>query len=769
MSEKVENAFKRLETIKEDLNRISNSFEENFMSFNSTLSSGYEEIRSTGETAFQEGEKKLDDDVKEIQDNLKKQNSTMQEEITLKLEDTKTAIIAEISKDIDELKGILKEFKFIPKMDEVANQFTATLNEEREGLTFLDDNVAKMKTDAQGMINESTEKIGEYLTTQNQIDDQLHQKTTNILQDISNSSIELLKNHEDGIKTQLTQKYSELSTNFTNFRENLITELESKSTQFAEMLEGKKNASDTLIMSSINTLIQQVDSIKELLKTSFENERSRFSTSIEKGKADTSQAFEIHKEKYKETIAEVDNLLSDILATKIDEVKTQLETDMMKKAFELMNLQEQQFKEKAEELEFAFSEKMVKSLENIEGTIEVTQDQMQTGIKDILTRIEELIHDQNKQMRDSFLENIATVAQVCESYEGEFITIVDNTLLAHSRNTQKIKAETEEFLTKAIEDFKLKMNEIKENALNSLNEQKQAHEATTTDLQTNMVDTLDSHKINFTTSTEELENTVAQKLANISENYKSDITTHNETLAKSLGETVTDVSTALKSIQETINGVFKNSDDAMNATINALNKNVNDSTASEIKKISESHNNAIKEHNEAAKEHSDTTKEHSDLMNENVSQWINSLTETNTNIQLSTKDKLSSLIEETISKLTALAEDSKKGLLNTLLDENEKLDRFNAEIRQNVSKTLEEQKVGAKKQLTDLNSTYSSAINEDKNKLKEELKALARSLRELSNNVERIGKELERLKKPVQADFGDAKKSIDEILREMNK
>jgi len=90
-------------------------------------------------------------------------------------------------------------------------------------------------------------------------------------------------------------------------------------------------------------------------------------------------------------------------------------------------------------------------------------------------------------------------------------------------------------------------------------------------------------------------------------------------------------------------------------------------------------------------------------------------------------------------------------------------------MSQNVSKTLEEQKEGAKKQLTDLTNTYSSAINEDKDKLKEELKSLTRSLRELSNSVERIGKELDRIKKPVQTDFNDAKKSIDEISREMSK
>jgi hypothetical protein len=693
----------------------------------------------------------------------------MQEEMGQKLDAVKTAIIAEIDKNVTELKNILKELPFNQKFEEITGQFTTTLNEEQEGLTFFDENVAKMKTDAQGMISESTEKFGEFLTKQNQINDQLHQKTTTILQNINATATELFKNHKDGINAQLTQKYSEISTNFNETRENLINELESKSTQFAEMLEGKKNASSTLIMGSINMLMQQVDSIKELLKTSFENERSQFSTSIEKAKADSSQAFETHKEKYTETIAEVENLLSEVLETKIDEVKTQLETDMMKKAFELMTLQEQQFKEKTEELEFTFSEKLVKSLENIEGTIEVTQDQMQTGIKDILTRIEELIHDQNKQMRDSFLENIATVAEVCESYEGEYITIVDNTLSTHKNNLEKIKAETEEFLMKAIEDFKLKMTEIKNNTLNSLNEQKQTHEATTTDLQTNMAETLDSHKNDFTTSTEALENTVAQELATISENYKSDTTAHNETLAISLDETVTDASTALKGIQETISGLFKNSDDAMNATVNALNKNVNDSTESEIKKTSESHSNAIKEHNEAAKEQSSTTKEHNDMMNEQVSQWINSITETNTNIQLSTKDKLSSLIEETISKLTVLADDSKKGLLDVLLSETEKLDRFNTEMSQNVPKTFEEQKEGVKKQLTDLTSTYSSAINDDKNKLKEELKTLARSLRELSNNVERISKELERLKKPVQADVSDAKKSIDEILREMSK
>ena len=59
---KVENALTRLETIKKDLDKISKSFEEQFGEFNSTLSSGYEEIKSTGEKGFQEGEKKIEED-----------------------------------------------------------------------------------------------------------------------------------------------------------------------------------------------------------------------------------------------------------------------------------------------------------------------------------------------------------------------------------------------------------------------------------------------------------------------------------------------------------------------------------------------------------------------------------------------------------------------------------------------------------------------------------------------------------------------------------
>ena len=123
MSEKVEDALTRLETIKEDLNRISKSFEENFGAFNSTLSSGYDEIKSTGENVFQAGAKKIEEDAKEIQENAKKQNSIMQEEIGLKLENAKTAIISEIDKNVTELKNILKDLKFVPKMDETISQF----------------------------------------------------------------------------------------------------------------------------------------------------------------------------------------------------------------------------------------------------------------------------------------------------------------------------------------------------------------------------------------------------------------------------------------------------------------------------------------------------------------------------------------------------------------------------------------------------------------------------------------------------------------------
>ncbi|MHA2062737.1 MAG: hypothetical protein ACW963_10680, partial [Candidatus Sifarchaeia archaeon] len=454
MSEKVENALTRLETIKKDLDKISKSFEENISAFTSTLSSGYEEIKSTGENIFQEGEKKIEEDTKEIQENLKKLEQEQKLELEQKLEAVKTTIITEMDRN-----------QFNQKFEEITGQFNAILNEEKDGLIFFDENVAKMKSESQGMIQEASEKFGESLTAQNQINDQLHQKIAGLLQNVNETSTELLQNHEEGISTQLTQKYSELSTNFTKTQENLINELEAQSVQFSEMLEGQKNASNTLILESINMLMQQADSIKELLQNLLENERSQFSTSIETTKADSSQAFESHKETYNEVIAGVESLLSDILETKVDEVKTQLETGMMKKAFELMSLQEEQFARRKEELELAFSEKLVKSLENIEGTIEVTQDQMQTGIKDILTRIEELIHDQNKQMRDSFLENITTIADVVESYEGDFITIVDNTLLAHKNNVETIKAETEEFLMKAMEDFKLKMNELKENTL----------------------------------------------------------------------------------------------------------------------------------------------------------------------------------------------------------------------------------------------------------------------------------------------------------------
>ena len=90
-----------------------------------------------------------------------------------KLEAVKTTIITEMDRNVTELKNILKELQFNQKFEEITSQFNGFLNEERDGLIFFDENVAKMKSESQGMIQESSEKFGEFLTKQNQINDQL--------------------------------------------------------------------------------------------------------------------------------------------------------------------------------------------------------------------------------------------------------------------------------------------------------------------------------------------------------------------------------------------------------------------------------------------------------------------------------------------------------------------------------------------------------------------------------------------------------------------